>query len=720
MDDSKLNKKEYAQKAYKELQAIYTDATKSNNDKANSFRIVYEQFIGEMNSDGNKYRNCSERLSEVLQKFVPQSHNVQKLARATLYTLNEFHHPNSELMSDRGLESVYQNLLTIIQALSGIIPDRNSLILAGKHKMWMVDGLNNEQKSAVVDDHPMIVVNAGPGTGKTYLLIRKMAYYLEQNKTGKVVSLSFTNAAADQLKKKSEEYFPDDRKIDWSDRYESGTIHSFCFTQLKLYNKSINQPFDLEIYDDSDLRQIAEDIAESLSLVGMIEEIICVLQNGGPDNDLTRDVENYKKEHHFIRVEEILTLYKKTFKIGTPAYFWLKENGLVDFLLVDEFQDLTASIYEVIYMLFRANPQMKMFFVGDPRQNIFAFNGGSCDNFTQFREKLGDMEFQEFSLVRTYRCPINVVNLVNELHFDDCKNQKLIPDENVTTSGVSEICGYLNEEQEANEIVGRVKSISQYDQTCIMCTGLWYLEGVARKLNQEHIPFVVKGGKRKLMRIIKLINYGLRVIDTNNENGGRRLDYYIRDFKESKLYTLLEERRLQKERGEQLYLAKLIQEIAINLPTDWLEGMNDIVKDYETISQNYDTISGFLFACASQKNDQFAAFYEQDFNVDCTSLIDGVSPVVTLSTIHSAKGLEWKNVFLAGISDDMIPSYKAQKEIDLGKRTNMLNDEKKKFYVAVTRSLQNLWLTYSTTRIRYGNIYPRTLSRFVPTNANMT
>lgn len=710
-----MDKKDCAQKAYSELQAVYTDINKSNNDKANAFRIVYEEFVRDLILDEGPFRPVSQILSEALQKFVPQSYRVQKLSRDTLLTLHKYHHPNSPLMTDEGLRTIYDNLLTIIEELSDIKPDSLSLILSGRYKDWMVDRLNNEQKCAVMDNHSMIVVNAGPGTGKTHLLIRKMAYYLENDESGKVVSLSFTNAAADQLKRKSQEYFLENGKTDWNDRYVAGTIHSFCFTQLANYNKSIDEPFDWVIYDDSELQQIAEEIAERLSLVGATETIMRILRDGGTNDDLTRRVENYKKELHFIRVEEILTLYKKTFEKDTPAYLWLKEQGKIDFLLVDESQDLTKSIFEIIKMLYDVNPQMRMFFVGDPRQNIFAFNGGAYDNFKKFQKSMGSDVFKEFNLVRTYRCPIDVVNLVNELQFDDCPNPRLIPDE-TNKYGKCKLLVAPNSEAEANEIIGLIKTIYQrdktYDQLCIICTGLWYLEGVAQKMNQEHIPFVVKGGKRTLIPVIQLINYCLRVIDSDNENSKKRLDFRIRNFKESELYMLLKTYRQQMEKGEKILLAKLIQDIVMNLPAEEIEGMNDVAKNYEEMSQTYDSISDFLFDCASKKNDLFSAFYQQDFNTPCITPID--SSAVTLSTIHSAKGLEWDNVIIAGVADGILPNYKIFQEMDLEQRSRLLNDEKKKYYVAVTRSSENLWLTYSATSIgKFGKITHRNLSPFV-------
>ncbi|MBR3454792.1 MAG: ATP-dependent helicase [Bacteroidaceae bacterium] len=697
-----------AEELYNRLKECYLSSQSTNTDKAKRFRSIYEEFAEKECAQAGNNISLGIRLA-VLFNQKNASESLSEKSKNLVIELNTVVHTDKSVSNEQ-LQKYYKELVLIIQELSNVTPDEKTKTLCGIQKTWYAEGLNTEQRNAVLDDADVINVNAGPGTGKTHLLVHKMLYYLQDDPNKAVVALSFTNAAATELQKK---FYKIQAEIDRPDiTYQNcliSTIHSFCFTLLSSYYEESNIPFDFEILDESDIPAVAEEIALQCGLTTEKDKIEAILTKGGV-GPLAEMVEDYKKKHRFIRVDEILDIFINGCKSDCFKR-WLV--GKVDCLLVDESQDLTIKIYHVISLLSSINPSTKMFFVGDPRQNIFGFNGGSYKNFRAFIEK---RHVSEHTLSITYRCPQAIIDKVNPLQFDDCPNPHLeLKDKSLL--GLCKIYSAYDRKNEAQQIVNIIQSINNNENTSVICTGLWYLQDTAMLLNQNNIPFVVMGGKRYITKSIKILNYCLRMVSMPESNSEERLSNVFRNFHDSPLRLFLNQKKEELKNKKNIVVHDIVNDLADFLINgEYISNdQSDLYSKYIEKSKEYNAIVDLLFACSIRKNDEFTDFYERDFKVKCDTEITVKNRAVTLTTIHSAKGLEWDNVILAGASENVLPSYRCfEKNISAEEIKSRINEEKKKYYVAVTRSKKNLYITYSlTSKNQYGKIFNYTISQFV-------
>ena len=284
---------------YKKLKECYISSESNNTDKAKRFRSIWEEYAKEIVPSVND--NLNSRMDLIFDSLDVSS-AIREQSDDLRRKLNDIVHEDLIVTSDE-LKELYKNLLLLFQGLSGIEPDESSKILSGILDKWYTSGLNEEQKAAVLDDAKIIVVDAGPGTGKTHLLVHKMLYYLNDNSKRSVVSLSYTNAAATQLKDKLLDIL-EKKGIDRSmyGNCRTATIHSFCYYLISMYYESIGKSFEFEIMDDSDVSQVAEEISLQYNLQDLKTQIESILMNGG-NGYIAEIVEDFKKKHHYIRVD---------------------------------------------------------------------------------------------------------------------------------------------------------------------------------------------------------------------------------------------------------------------------------------------------------------------------------------------------------------------------------------------------------------------------------
>ena len=337
---------------------------------------------------------------------------------------------------------------------------------------------------------------------------------------------------------------------------------------------------------------------------------------------------------------------------------------------------------------------------------------------------LKERKVSKHTLKLTYRCPQAVIDKVNPLVFKDCENPNLKL-ANTTLNGTCKILRCDSKESEAKKIAEYVRNLNDNPNTCVMAAGLWYLEDVAKELNIIQIPFIIRGGTLLLKKPIKIVNHCLRIINENNENNknneysNRQLLRNVQNYNNSRLYEFLHNKKHNNEslRDTIIKISELLkQQNTINNDSDdekLIKQYAEVAKDYPAISD----ISNLLFDCSARKKDTFSGFYKRNFKVESVTPITNGSTPLVLTTIHSAKGLEWKNVILAGVAQGFLPSYHCyeyEKDITPEQQEEKLNDEKKMYYVAVTRCKENLTLTYpSYTTNRYGGIRRRNMSEFV-------
>ena len=250
------------------------------------------------------------------------------------------------------------------------------------------------------------------------------------------------------------------------------------------------------------------------------------------------------------------------------------------------------------------------------------------------------------------------------------------------------------------------------------------------RLRTLEIPYKVLGGRKILKVHIRLLKHLLRIIDSDNDYSIRKVaeaakinihppqgvrktakELFYESFIGVKLATIRDE---YNRTGSSLYM--LMMNILTQVMRIPEEG-SALADDYEKIlglSQQYETVSDFLLGFATDK-DSFVDFYQKDY---IESKVPPGDNYVTLSTIHSAKGLEWKNVFVIGLSEGNFPNSYFCQGLTKEAQLEFYNGELKKMYVASTRAKEQLFLTYSTTITRKGYTFSKKPSRFITNTIN--
>jgi DNA helicase-2/ATP-dependent DNA helicase PcrA len=573
-------------------------------------------------------------------------------------------------------------------------------------------GLNEQQRDAVLCKADIVYVNAGPGTGKTALLTSKLVDIIQTSTSPeKIVALSYTNTAARQIGERFKEKLA---KSGISKDYSlfSGTIHSFCYRMLKKYSES----FDYTILDDEELMELAEDISRRYNERFSAKQILACInakQINLPD-EVVQTVSGVKSAFKIISVQDILVLFIKA--LDEDAAFRRFIHDQVTVMAFDEAQDLTEQHYSILDRILSINPAVKVFLVGDPRQNIFEFNGGSYKNLDDFLHRHTSHVVK--SLTITYRCGQAIADYVNTFRFTDCDNLQL--QSRCSEAGRISIKQSFDEEDEARTVLESIKATGNLNSCAVLCNSLKYLENLISLLREEQIPYKVYGGRKTLKRHIRFLNHILRIIDNENPYSIRKIADYaginiLEDGKRKKskffaspLGQIIASIREQVQSHPFSEIAtRVLSEIMMD-PDDDASVQSDYM-DFQTWSYDYEGVSDYLAAFATDR-ERFAQFYQADY-AECIVPTD--NGFLTLSTIHSAKGLEWDHVYIMGLCEGNFPNpyfctAKTPEGID-----EFFNAEWKKMYVASTRAKETLCLTYATHITRKGFTFRKEPSRFI-------
>ena len=573
-------------------------------------------------------------------------------------------------------------------------------------------GLNEQQRDAVLCPSDIVYVNAGPGTGKTHMLTSKLIDAIMSSPTPqKIVALSYTNTAARQI---GERFRKKLEQVGITKEYSlfSGTIHSFCYRTMKKFSNS----FDFTILDDEELLELAEDISKQYGERYTAFQILSCLKSNPANlpDEVKQTIQAVKDAFKVISVQDILRLFLEALE-DNPA-FRKYIAGEVTVMAFDEAQDLSEQHYSILEKMLEINPTMKVFLVGDPRQNIFEFNGGSYKNLDGFLSRHTRHEVK--SLTITYRCGQAIADYVNGFHFTDCDNLQL--QSRCDEAGHIAIKSAFDEVEEAKLVLESIKRVGDINACAVLCNNLKYLENLIRLLQREEIPYRVYGGRKTLKRHIRFLNHILRIVDSENAYSIRKVAEYAGinitvdgKRKKSKFYesqlgeiiSSIREKTAIMSFGD--VAALIVSEIMMDPNDD--DAITQDYMDFQSWAYDYETVSDYLAAFATDK-ERFAQFFEADYP-ECPYPTD--NGYLTLSTIHSAKGLEWDHVYIMGLEEGQFPNPYFCKGKTPAEVEEFFNAEWKKMYVASTRARESLVLSYATMITRKGFSFRKEPSRFI-------
>lgn len=624
-----------------------------------------------------------------------------------------------------------------------------------------LEGLNDKQAEAVLHTKGPLLVLAGAGSGKTRVLTTSIANLIDNEGIDprNILAITFTNKAANEMKDRVASLLNMDVSHLWI-----GTFHSICARILRMNIEKIGYSSNFTIYDTNDQRTLIKEIIKDLGYKDEIsvrdaQNLISSLKNKSisPGEFLKIDGYYRNKNEYY----EIYRLYeKRKFEYNSLDFDDLIEKALeifrkdqqvleyyqkkFEYVFVDEYQDTNTSQYELIKYF--AGYHNNVIVVGDADQSIYSFRGADISNILNFEKDFKDARL--IKLEQNYRSTSNILDTANSLIENNIKRK----DKNLwTANGSGDEVLYKNnsvESEESKFVVDEIKSLINsgysYGDIAILYRTNAQSRSFEEALMKNLIDYKVIGGLKFYDRkeIKDLISYLKIIVNPKDDVALKRIinepkrgignksveqlsiiasenDISMLDLITNPDYDHLLSDRLKKLAHKFYNPLKEIFEKALNYTiTDLINELLDKSGYLKVLESSYsvedrariDNINEFISAASEyEENNSEDTIYDYLENLSLISDLEKTEDKddsIMLMTMHAAKGLEFPVVFVVGMDEGLFPG---KRSIDEGN----VEEERRLFYVAITRAREKLYLTSSQVRRAYGKpIYYKT-SRFV-------
>lgn len=614
------------------------------------------------------------------------------------------------------------------------------------------------------------MIIAGAGSGKTRVLTYRIAYLIRYKNVDpfSILALTFTNKAAREMRSRIEKVVGTEARNIWM-----GTFHSVFARLLRSEAHHLGYPSNFTIYDTDDSKSLIKSIIKEQGLDDKIYKPGSVLNRiSNAKNNLIgwreyqanpiyqADDESQMRPH----IGKLYQLYvQRCFKADAMDFddllfntnLLFKEHPDVlnkyqqrfHYVLVDEFQDTNISQYLITKRL--AAVRQNIAVVGDDAQSIYAFRGANIQNILNFEKDYPDLRV--IKLEQNYRSTQNIVNAANSVIL---KNTAQLP-KKVWTSN------------EAGRLVEVIKAVSDNEEGKLVASAIFEQKmnfqyrnsdfavlyrtnsqsrAMEEALRRMNIKYKVVGGlsfyqrkeikdllaylrftvnqndEQAVRRIINLPKRGIgdssvdKIIVAADEQGtslweimeniqhfvGGRVGEAISNF-----VTMIKSFRITVEKSDAYEAAQLIAKNSGLLKELYEDKTVEGLNRYENVQELLNAIKEFVDNPETHDKSLGAFLQEVSLLTDADDKNKELDDAVTLMTIHMAKGLEFKNVFVVGMEEDLFPS-----QMMLSSRAD-LEEERRLFYVAITRAERHLFLSYAMNRYRFGRLKTCEPSRFL-------
>ncbi|MDN3679620.1 DNA helicase II [Vibrio tapetis subsp. quintayensis] len=628
----------------------------------------------------------------------------------------------------------------------------------------LLDGLNDKQREAVAAPLNNMLILAGAGSGKTRVLVHRIAWLMsvEQASPFSIMSVTFTNKAAAEMRGRIEELMMGSSSGMWN-----GTFHGICHRILRAHYLDAKLPEDFQIIDSDDQQRLLKRLIKALNLdeKQWPARQACWWINGKKDEGL--------RPNHIDAYHDPVT--KTWLQIYTAYQEACDRAGLIDFaeillraqellrdkqhirehyqarfkhILVDEFQDTNNIQYAWLRMM--AGPACNVMIVGDDDQSIYGWRGAKIENIQRFLD-----EFVGASTVRleqNYRSTKTILKAANELISNNTERMgKELWTDGDDGESISVYSAY-NELDEARFAVSKIKEWKEKGGSLTDTAMLYRNNAQSRVLEealiQGGLPYRIYGGMRffERLEIRDALGY-LRLMSNRNDDAAfeRVVNTPTRGLGDKTLETI---RFAARERGATMWqtsVALLDEKVFAGRAAGALSRFVELVNALEddtaemAMHEQADHVIKFsgLFAMYEQEKGekskarienleelvtatrQFEKPEEADEMSELSAFLshaaleagegqaDEFDEAVQLMTLHSAKGLEFPMVFMVGVEEGMFPSQMSAEE------AGRLEEERRLCYVGMTRAMEKLYITYAEMRRLYGQDKYHKPSRFI-------
>lgn len=633
--------------------------------------------------------------------------------------------------------------------------------------MSIYDKLNEQQKEGVFTTEGAVLILAGAGSGKTGVLTHRIAHLIDDLGVNSynILAITFTNKAAKEMKERV------DRLVGMgADSAWIMTFHAACVRILRRYICRIGYDNNFTIYDTDDQKSVIKDILKRKNLdPKQYKErtILSVISNAkdnliSPDDmyqssggnyntmktaEIYREYQEQLKKNNAVDFDDIIGLTVKLFNEDKEVLRYYQER--FRYIMVDEYQDTNRAQFNLIRLL--AGGHGNLCVVGDDDQSIYKFRGADINNILDFEKYFNDAKI--IKLEQNYRSTQKILDVANEV----IKNNAGRKDKRLWTSvkdGTKVIFNvYENGYEEARGIAEDIAHRHLHDRKDYSDFAILYRtnaqsRSLEEKLIEKNIPYRIYGGINfYARREIKDILAYLKTIDNARDDlavkrilnvpkrgigaaSVAKVDDYayenditfyvaLRQAKEvpglqravSKVEGFVTQIEVLKSKSQYIGVGKLIEEIIETVGySDYIDAESESDEQATERRQNIDElISKAVQYEETVDEPSLSGFLEEVALVADIDNLDENNDMVSLMTIHSAKGLEFPIVYLAGMEDGLFPSYMS---ISTGDESD-IEEERRLCYVGITRAKETLIMSAARMRTVRGETQMNRTSRFV-------
>lgn len=635
--------------------------------------------------------------------------------------------------------------------------------------MSIYDTLNEQQKEAVLHTEGPLLILAGAGSGKTRVLTHRIAYLIEKQGVNpwNILAITFTNKAAGEMRERVDKLVGFGAESIWV-----STFHSTCVRILRRHIDLLGYDNNFTIYDSDDQKTLMKDVCKLLqidtkifkerALLGTIshakdelitpEEFRIRAEGDFSQKKIAEVYEEYEKQlraNNALDFDDLLVKTVQLFQTQADVLEYYQER--FRYIMVDEYQDTNTVQFELIRLL--ASKYRNLCVVGDDDQSIYKFRGANIKNILNFEHVFEDAKV--IKLEQNYRSTSNILNAANAV----IRNNRGRKDKTLwTDNGDGEKLEFRQFDtayDEAEYIVGDIREHVDRGECTYNDNAILYRTNAQSRIFEEkfvtaNIPYKIVGGVnfyarreiKDLLSYLKTVDNGQddlavrRIINVPKRGIGltsinRVQEYAVRHevgFYEalravdlipnigrgaSKLESFVALIEHFKTDAQEMSISGLMKEIIEE--TGYVESLEaedseEAEARIENIDELMSKIVAYEDACEEMNEPPtLSGFLEEVALVADIDSLDENSDYVVLMTLHSAKGLEFPHVYLAGLEDGIFPSYMTITADD----PEEVEEERRLCYVGITRAEKALTLTCARRRMIRGETQYNKMSRFL-------
>lgn len=631
--------------------------------------------------------------------------------------------------------------------------------------MSIYDTLNDMQKSAVFYTEGPLLLLAGAGSGKTRVLTHRIAYLIEEKGVNpwNIMAITFTNKAAGEMRERVDSLVGFGSESIWV-----STFHSTCVRILRRYIDRLGYSNSFTIYDSDDQKTLMKDVCKRLqidtkvykekALLGAIssakDELVSPQAyelNAAGDFGKQKIAQAYKEYQKQLRsnnaldFDDLIVKTVELFQNCPDVLDYYQER--FKYIMVDEYQDTNTAQFKLVSLF--AEKYQNLCVVGDDDQSIYKFRGANIGNILNFEKMFADA--RTIKLEQNYRSTQNILNAANDVIRNNVgRKEKTLWTDN-EEGDLIHFRQFLTAFDEAEYIVGDIaQNIREGNYEYKDCAILYRTNAQSRMFEEKflmaNIPYKIIGGVnfyarkeiKDLLAYLKTVDNAMddlavkRIINVPKRGIGAtslgKVQEYADEYDMS-FYDALKDAEsiatlgrsavkikpfvtfIQTLRSKQDYLS--VQEILTSIinETGYVKELE--AEDTDEARARIENIDELITKVVSYESDTeeptLSGFLEEVALVADIDSLEEDSNHVVLMTLHSAKGLEFPNVYLAGMEDGIFPSYMTITSDD----PLEIEEERRLCYVGITRAKQRLTLTSAKSRMIRGETQYNKVSRFI-------